>query len=330
MNAIAKYVFIILSFFSICSCCMTRSKTTEFLPGKIAVNRNDSMYIYDNSNIISARFKIKGEEFEYSGFKWSNKEGGLIGIQYFNSVRKGTTRSSIVHFNILGQIGETIYESKEGEIAGHAYLSKNDNNLLFTIDKIGNSNVDELEGLNREKNVLLFDYKHKILSRKIENIGTSLNFDLRESPWLIDEHRFIFTISADKQLTIDSSTINLIKKDSLGIYIYDLKTNLKKLLVQNASFGICSPTNLSIAYIKDQSIKVLNLEENSTRIIYAVTPKDRIINIHWTPDGKCIYIAYYKNSVDGYEREEKLIQVKDIKEKLFMKTGHGFQSYTWQ
>jgi hypothetical protein len=168
------------------------------------------------------------------------------------------------------------------------------------------------------------------LITKIERIGTSLTFELHESPWL-DEDRFVYSLSNEKQIIVGDTGISSLQGDASGIYIYNIITNQKMLLIPEARFAVCSPTDSRIGYIMDQTIWVMSLKDKSTETIFKVGLQDRIINIHWTPDGKFMYIAYYKqNDVGQGLREEKLIDIKTKNEVLFKKIGHGFRSYTWK
>ena len=138
-------------------------------------------------------------------------------------------------------------------------------------------------------------------------------------------------MSSDRQIAIGETEINPILGDATGIYIYDLATNERKLIIPEGRFGIPSPVNAEIGFIKDQSISVMDLKDSSVKSVYKVGLKDKIVNLHWTPDGKFIYIAYYIYSdFSKLEPEEKLIEIKTNKEAPFIKIGQGFKSYTWK
>jgi hypothetical protein len=188
-----------------------------------------------------------------------------------------------------------------------------------------------LEGLNREKSALIFDFKSKKIIREIKSIGTSLNFELQESPWVYNEKQFVYAISSDKKIFVDTTRITPVHRDKDGIYLFDVNTNQKTFLIPEGRFAVCSPVDLRIGYIKDQSIWIMNLKDSSTEKVLEVNTEDKIVNIHWTPDGNCIYIAYYSyDAGNRRKRIEKLIHIKRKKEIQFKKIGHGFHLYTWK
>jgi hypothetical protein len=312
------------------SCFVSKKKVV--LQGKIAVVLDSGCIIYDASNRSKIRFKIRNDDtLSYSGFRWMNNTDMFIATEYFKTRITGISRGSIVRFDLSGKVAERIYDSEEGEIAWYGYLSRSDKRLLFTIQKKGNVNINPLEGLNRMHSALIMDYNNGQVIKKIENIGTSASFVLHESPWVYDEDRFIYNISAENRIIVEGTELNPVLENESGIYIYDLTKDHKKLLVSGAKFGICSPVDLNIGYLKDQSVWVLSLKDSSTRIVYKAKSEEKIRNIHWTPDGRCIYLVY-TNYFDSniFESGEKLVEVSTGKELSFKKIGHGYHPYSWK
>src|SRR5690606_15604393 len=117
-----------------------------------------------------------------------------------------------------------------------------------------------------------------------------------------------------------------------GIYLFDVPTGERKLLVPGGRSAIASPTSNQIAYEKDNSIRVLDLNTNQEKTIYKHGAKEKLRGKHWTPDGNCIYFAYnYQWGIgDMFNTGEKLIEVSTGKEKPFKKIGLGFNPYTWK
>ncbi|MCY7311784.1 MAG: hypothetical protein LH619_13490 [Chitinophagaceae bacterium] len=326
INGIAIFLLVIISF-TLYSCFMSRTKIIIPLPGKIAVNVEDSLFIFDNSNIYTSNFKIRDDEhIEYSGFQWINKNDIFIGVEYIKNDTTGITQGNVVCFNLNGNIVRRLYESQKGEIAGYSILSRNDKHLLFTVQKKGDINQNLLAGLNGEQSIVILDFENGEVIKKVENIGTSLTLGLNESPWLYDQNQFIYTISGEKNITLEGSKINSIKEVKLGVYLYDILSDQKTLLIPDAHLGISCPTDHYIAYLKNQSIYVMSLKDHTAKEIYKVKSEDRVTNIHWTPDGNHIYIAYYSSGLT----EEILIDLSTGKEIPFYKIGHGFNPYTWK
>ena len=111
-----------------------------------------------------------------------------------------------------------------------------------------------------------------------------------------------------------------------GVYIYNLISNEGQLLIPDAHFAICSPINFQIGYVKDQSISLMDLKTNTTKVLYKLKSNDKVYNIHWASNGKFIYVYYFTRQMP----EEKLIEVSTGKEVSFKKMGLGFYSYTWK
>jgi hypothetical protein len=104
-------------------------------------------------------------------------------------------------------------------------------------------------------------------------------------------------------------------------------------LVPGGHFAVASPVRKEIAYMKDKSIRVLNLDNNNDKIIYEIGSKEKVPDIHWSPDGKYVYLAYFNYHFglsDLFTSGEKLIEVSTGREMSFAKIGHGFHPYTWR
>jgi WD40 repeat protein len=312
------------------SCFVGRKEIT--LPGKIAVSLNDTFSIYDNSSTNRIKFRIRDNgKINYGAFRWINDSDLFIGIEYFKTAATGTNQGNVVCFDLSGTIVERIYESQDGEIAGDTYLSRNDKRLLFATEKKGDIKINPLEGLSRMQSIVIMDFDQRKVTKKIENIGVYPNFQLHESPWLFDEDHFIFSLSDENKIIVDGNDINPIQGDEAGIYVCDITTDQKKLLIAGARFGICSPVDLRICYIKDQSIWILDMNDKTEKIVYKAGSKEKISNIHWAPNGKYIYLAYFNNgNSNSINSGEKLIEVSSGKEISFKKIRHGFFPYTWK
>ena len=324
-----KLNLLFLSFF-FTSCFMTKKE--NHLSGKIAVNVKDSFLVYSNSDLTSKRFKIRNDsKVSYGGFKWINNEDLLVGTEYIDSFGLGTVRGNIALFDIAGNIVELIYKSQENEIAQSSFISKNDSRLLFTIEKRGDVMKNPFEGLTRTLSIVILNFKNKQVIKNIKDIGSLPNFELSESPWLYDENHFVYSILNERVIMSNNTRINPVNNNHTGIYMYDLKTDQKKLILSDAHFGICSPVNEQIGYIKEQSVGIMNLKKGTIKIIYKAEQDEKIANIHWTPNGRHIYVASAINhSADSVEPREKLIDIDTGKELQFKKIGHGFNYYTWK
>ena len=297
---------------------MTRKEI--ILPGKIAVKIDDTCFIYDNSNTATAKFKIMSDRnIQYSGFMWLNNSDRFIGTEYFKTDTTGIYKADVVALDLSGNIVDRVYESQDGEIAWYGYPSRTDKRLLFTTQKKGDLKVNPLEGLNRSLTIMVMDYKKREIA-KIADLGTTVNFELNESPWLYDEDRFVYSIRGGRKITLGDKQINSDQMGKPGVYIYNLISNEGQLLIPDAHFAICSPINFQIGYVKDQSISLMDLKTNTTKVLYKLKSNDKVYNIHWASNGKFIYVYYFTRQMP----EEKLIEVSTGKEVSLIKWVSDF------
>ncbi len=317
------------------SCHMSNDKNLNeqkiTLPGKIAFTPRGKniCFIFDNSDTSTAQFKVRNDkQVEYGEFTWVNSRDSLVGVEFIKTAKTGINQGNIVCFDLTGNIISRIYESQDGEIAGGSYLSRRDKRLLFETQKKGDVKINPFEGLSRELSIVVMDFNKKEIIKRIENIGLSTYFAMHESPWLFDEGRFLYSISGDREISTNGVRVNPKSADDPGVYIYDISTDQKKLLIPDGRFVICSPVDLRISYVKGSSIWIMDLKDSTEKILYKGEEKEYISNMHWTPDGKFIYvICYWKNRE---EFREKLIEVNTNKEVSFKKIGHGFHPHTWK
>ena len=299
------------------------------LPGKIGITLYDSFYIISN-NSVNYKFEAKSDKFIHDGFRWLQNKDALIGINYSLEDNGNIISADIVSFNLKGKMTNTIYKAGTGEIASNAYLSQNDKYLLFTTVKKGNINLDPLEGLHRKKALNIIEFNSKKVVCNIKNFGDSLDLELEENPWLLNQNDFVYSLTKG-QFLLDNNSKDMPNDVKTGIYIFNLHTKKKKLIIPNGHFAVCSPIENRIAFIKEQGVWIKDLKNNKLKRIFEVTSNDKIINIHWTPDGKFIYVAYYTQyNHDNVQGLEKLIDLRTNMEVPFNKIGLGFNRYTWK
>jgi hypothetical protein len=329
-----KGYFLIVACISLVSCSDSKKKIN--LPGKIVVStKSDTCYVFDNNfDSAIAVFSTRANKTEYgSGLIWSNQGDNFWGVELFEAPPKGIYKGKIVRFDLSGKIIDTIYSPLDNEIPGFAYPSRNEKMLLFTSRKLADINKNPLGALTEPDDLFVMDLTQKKITGKIEKIGAVPNFSLEESPWLYDGQHFIFSIATETEVSVTGSATRSVKETPAGIYIYDVKSNQKRMLIPGGSFGICSPVGTQIAYIKNKSIWMMDIQNNTEKLVYKADSKQRIVNIHWTPDGKNIYVAfftYYLGFQDLFTTGEKLINVRSGEEIVFNAIGHGFKSYSWK
>lgn len=314
----------------LCVTCVSckMKKTEKPLPGKIAVE--DIMHhvctIYDNSDSAAITFKIKNEQdVHYNGFTWLNRKDSLVGSEYIAGQKREDYKGNIATFDTKGNLAERLYMSKPGEIAGLIFSSRNDKYLLFTTDTVGDIDKNPFEGLTRMNSIMIMDLQKRKIIRVFKDVGIMPGFTIHESPWLFDETRFVYSYTRPEGYDQNN------KYDSSGVYICDIGNGQKKLLIPNAYFPICSPTSLKIAYIKDQALRVLNLETKNSVVIFDAAKNIRFRDIHWTPDGEYIYLAYFSDYPFGmFFFHEKLIDVATGESIPFKKIDFGLFAYSWK
>jgi Tol biopolymer transport system component len=325
---------IFINWLLIHSCNMTDTGNT--LPGKIVVSKlmERECVIYMDSDTPKSSFKLmKGNGVEYSGVDWLNTQDAFIGTEVLDRLNRNQHRSNIVRIDLSGKLIDRIYEAEKGELAWPEYSSWDDKYLIFTTHKNVDPTIYPFEGLTPMLSLAIMDIEQKKVITKIDSIGRSPNFLIEESPWLHSGYQFVYSIDGGTQLKVqgEEKIINPVET-SEGVYLYDVVLGERKLLVPGGRSAIASPTSNQIAYEKDNSIRVLDLNTNQEKTIYKHSSKEKLRGKHWTPDGKCIYFAYnYQWGIgDMFNTGEKLIEVSTGKEKPFKKIGHGFEPYTWK
>ena len=299
------------------------------MPGKIAIESMDHVCrIYENSDTVHSAFEIRDDrDVHYGDFSWLNTKDSLVGSEFFSGSAEGDKKANIAMFDIKGNILERMYESEKGVIAGLPFSSRNDRRLLFVIEKAGDSKKNPLEGLMRMNSIAVMDLQKKQVINMFENVGIMPSFEIDESPWLFDETRFVYSYTRPEGKENDKTY------DSSGVYICDIGKDQKRLLIPDGHYAICSPTSLDIAFIRGRSIWVMDLQTNKETMIYQGGRNERFRNMHWTPDGQSIYLAYFDDYIFSFFTSgEKLIETSTKKDIPFKKIELGFKlySYTWK
>jgi hypothetical protein len=326
--------FFILAFYLIVVSCNMKSQNT-ILPGKIAVRgiMSDECKIYVDSNNASITFNLRNDkEGQYNGFTWLNSEDYFLGSETILGISREDYKTNIAKFDLSGKLIGRIYEAEKGELAWSAYTSRDDKYLLFTTHRLADPELYPFESLTPMLSLNVLDLNLRKIVKSIDSIGRSPNFELKESPWLVDGNHFVYSISSETKLMSEGKATNPLGKGLEGVYVYNVQTHENKLLVSGGSFAIACPVSNRIAYINARSINVMNLNDNSEKSVYEISSKEKIRNIHWTPDGKYIYVAFtrYWGISDWFHTGEKLIEVNTGKEIPFTSIKHGFQTYTWK
>jgi len=317
------------------------TKTKVILQGKILTsNSQKHLYLYyENSDTAKLSFKNepwKDNDTNYSISAWFNTKDTLVGNEYVPASNKIDNRSNIVSFDLSGKITDRIYEAEKGEIAWPYYPSQDDKYLIFSSERNLDPEIYPLEGLNPMIALGIIDLRQKEVIIKIDSFGRKSNIQIKESPWLQEGHRFVYSIGGGMQFEMDGEEQLTEPSDNEdGVYIFDVTTSKSSLLIPGGFSAIASPIANRIAYEKDNCIIVRDLNNNKEKIIYKYKSNETILNKHWTPDGKYVFISYLSRSSLGEmfkTSDEKLIKVSSGEELEFKKIGfmqYG-ASYTWK
>jgi Tol biopolymer transport system component len=310
------------------------------LDGKIIIRKfkkvdTTSYIIYTKIDTIYLNLSAGSHITKDTGYSigdWLNKEDNFIGTEHIPGDNPMQYKCSIVKFDLHGKIIDRIYESEKGELAWPESTSRDDKYLLFSTHKKKNSRLNPLDGLTPELDIHVMDLTQKKIIRTIKKLGVSPNIDFDECPWLLDGKSFVYSVSGQTKVYSGSSLINPENKKP-GVYLYSLDSDETKLIVEDGYNAVASPTNNQIAYEKDESVYVLDLDTQKEKMIFENDDKDeRVIDIHWTPDGQSVYFALFEQQMIGIAQTyiEKLINVNTLEEVRFKKTGLGFRSYSWK
>jgi hypothetical protein len=307
------------------------------LPGKIVVSKSQEheYLIYMYSDIPKSSFKLRDDnEVSYSWVKWLNTKDAFIGTEGIPGITPMEYRNNIVQFDLSGKITDRIYEAEKGELAAPRNSSWDDKYLLFTIERLADPIKYPFEGLASMVSLAVMDLEQKKVIVKVDSAGRFPNLWIAESPWLHEGYQFVYSIYGGVKFKLEGQgeLINPVESPE-GIYLFDVLTGEHKLLVPGGHSAIASPTSNKIAYEKDNSIRVLDLNTNEEKIVYKHSPKEKLLDTHWTPDGKSIYFAYtYSLGITDIlnDNGERLIDASTGKEKSFKKIGHGFYPYSWK
>jgi hypothetical protein len=326
---------IFLNWMFIYSCKMINSG--EPLPGKIVVSNSQKheYFIYVHSDIPKTSFKLGYDnEVQHSWVEWLNTKDAFVGTEGIPGLTPKEYRCNIIQFDLSGKITGRVYEAEKGELASPRNSSWDDKYLLFTIEREADPIKYPFEGLAPMVSLAVMDLEQKTVVAKLDSVGRFPNLRIEESPWLHEGYQFVYSIYGGIKFKLEGreELINPVEITE-GIYVFDVLSGERRLLVPGGHSAIASPTSNKIAYEKDNSIRVLNLDTNEEKIIYKHSPKEKLRGKHWTPDGEYIYFAYtyYSGITDILNSNgEKLIDASTGKEKPFKSIGHGFHSYTWK
>ena len=293
LTQIVVVTLVVATAYLIMGSCNKETAGDILLQGKIIVpTMEDEFTIYVNSDTPTSSFKFaKKQNVEFSGVNWLNRKDALIGTESIAGFTSIEERCNIVEFDMSGNVTSRIYEAAKGELAWPEHSSWDDRYFIFTTHNNADPHIYPFEALAPMVSLVIMDLKQKKVITKIDSVGRMPNFKIEESPWLKNGYRFVFSTDGETQFKVkgDQQLINP-TKGIKGIYMYDVVSNVSTLLVPGARSAIASPAKDEIAYQKDDAIRVMDLTSGREKIVYAIDSKETLRGMHWTPDGKYIYL----------------------------------------
>lgn len=330
-------LFLILSNPAFFSC---NEDMQMILPGKIAIEPlNEKKCIVYHLNETLEFALPTTENISYYDLRWLNNTDVFLATEMVykylgnSTIMKSKWNSNIVLIDTNGKVVKKIYESKPKEYIYDYYPSSGDNKLLF-FSAVKHENDELSEELFMPVALNILDLKTGEVIRKIESFYPLLNIDIYESPWSPDEKRLTYALTDIRKIeVIGDKQLNTVLSGQKGIYIYDLETDEHNLIIKNGNYPVWSPNGSHIAYIENEAIWVYNFTDETSVMLYKHEKYEQLKNIHWSPDGKYIYVVcpkFYFNSKLFLSFNEKLIRLSDGKSVPFRKLKKGFSGYTWK
>ncbi|NVO32865.1 hypothetical protein [Hymenobacter lapidiphilus] len=274
----------------------------------------------------------RGQEAEYSGFKWLNTEPALLGMERHLGPTPAADRYRVARFSSAGQLLERGYEAPVGEQAWPASPSRDDRYWLIFSKSLHND--DPLAALMPVVALTVLDRHCPDKTVRLSGFGQLPNLELNESPWLCRGYRFVYSLEYSTQVQIVGRPTTRFQGAPAGVYLYDVAKGQRRLLVPGGRGAVASPVAYGVAYEKDHAVRVLDLTTGLDRTVYRSSPRERLQGLHWTPDGTRLYFAYTRYWGPAawglFTTGEKLIECSTGKERPFLGLQLGFTSYSWR
>ena len=301
------------------------------LPGKIICRRiYEKRYcIFQDSNVATRCFDPYHDgSVEYIARRWWNTKGGLLGeALHFLGTSRPDQRSDIVDFDSTGKPLKVLYAASEGEYAWVEFPSWDDTYLLFTTHHRGDPKKQPFEALMPMVTLRILDLRTGEVIQTLDSIGRPPSYKMCESPWLHDGHRFVYSISQGPRLIDQRGDVFARDSSSDGVYMYDMRLGRSVLLLPRAERPAVSAVGNQLAYVKEHVLHVRDVDSGADRSVFTFSDKQDVLRIHWTPDGRYIFVGSAEN---GEEPEERLIDVATGKDLSVNGVGMSRGSYSWK
>ncbi len=320
----------ITAFILICTACNGINAPLN-LPGKIICHRIYSKYhcIYVNGIIQKDRIIEKDDgEIINTGYSWLNSKNVLLGgALYYSGTSRPDSRCDILEFDSVGMPLRVIYHAEDGEIAWPEFTSWNDGLLLMTTHHLKDPKKQPFEGLMPMLTLKVLDMNTGAILHTIDSIGRPPSYQMHESPWLHDGQRFFWSIANAPRLIAQGKDVFPHRPTGAGVYMYDMRLGRSSLFLPGARLPVVSAVGNFLAYIKDNELRVLDIDNDVDRLLFVFENSENVATIHWSPDGRFIFAG----SVEGDgDPDEILIDVHSGKDMPVEGIGMTSGSYSWK
>lgn len=328
------YCGFILSMIYACNSINNSDSQDLILSGKIIVHKfpsaTGSCIVYNNNAVYEFMLPNSSKK-EYSGIRWLNDRDSLIGIEKIKSRNRKTTHSNLVLLDTLGKVTKDIITTQEGQYISAPYMSPSDS-LLFFITEVESENQSGLDLIRRPITINIINFKTKVLIKQLQNVCNTINFDIQESPWSLDESSIVYSIVNDREIREEGKTESINLHSDEGVFVYNLIEDSFKKIADKGRSAVWSPQGEHIAFISNNKIFLHKLTSGKNELLYEAEKKEQLKVIHWTPDGNYLYVIcpkYYGNNFN-MKHNEKLIEIKGKTEVNFRKLNIGLNNFSWK
>ncbi|HQV75492.1 MAG TPA: hypothetical protein PLE78_08370 [Flavobacteriales bacterium] len=302
----------------------------KVLQGLIVLDKYQSteICIYQDSIHPYACFSEKGNDnLHYGGFTWLYTSKTLMGQALYNSGgHYSDVRCDLMEFDSLGEPKRVLYKAIGGELAWTEFSSWDDKFVLFTTHHLPDPSVQPFEGLMPMLALKVLDMTSGAVVHIIDSIGRPPSYQMNESPWLHDGHRFVWSIRHTTRLIDDDGDLFQHGSGRNGIHMFDMRAGTVTLLVEGAKMAVVSPIKDILAYIKENKLCVFDMESSTETILFTFGESEQIRTVHWSPDGSAIFVG----SAKSHSIKERLIDVQTGKELPFTSIGMTNGTYSWK
>ena len=293
-----RYILVLSALFI--TCIMQSDRKIE-LPSKIFINKNNCLatVLYDGK--FYDFIQEGSEEKRQTVIGWKRNEDLLIMKETLHEDRRRIVKSSVLFVDVLKNVVDTAIsiDTKDGKVVNARSVCPSDSILIITSFNYKKAYQDK-NNIDRSFDLIIFDVTNKdtidCLS-KFYPVRREYHQSNMES-FSPNSNKFVYSVSNSRNRTKEQiKELYSSQFEGYGVYVYEIKSKVRNKIADNGTSPIWSPDGKNIAYILNKKeIWLYNTGDGSSELFYTVPDKHHIIQQHWTPDGKHIYIKLRKLS----------------------------------